>query len=130
MHAESSVSLRERLSPEKKNAQGLTFANIRQGREPADTALFRVSQAQASRASVFFPFLPNQASLQCSSGPTQAPPPHAAPDSQLGGFSLTSFSGQTSAEEKASLTRQLDFFPTSFTSSQLAILPTAHGFPI
>lgn len=48
-----------------------------------------------------------------------APPLHVAPSSQLGGFFLTSFSGQMSAEDKASLTRQLDFFfPTSFTSSK------------
>lgn len=75
------------------------------------------------RSVSFSPFHPNQASRQGTSGPNQPPPPHththAAPDSQLGGFFLTSFSGQTSAEEKASLTRQLDFFSsTSFTSSQ------------
>lgn len=118
MHGKTSNILRESPSPGKSNAQGPTLANLHQGRQPADTALPRASQVQASQASVFLPLHPHRVSQHCTSGPPQAPPPHAAPDSQLGGFSLTSFSGQTSAEEKASLTRQLDFFPTSFTSSQ------------
>lgn len=46
------------------------------------------------------------------------PTPTRCPRLTAGRFFLTSFSGETSAEEKASLTGQLDFFPTSFTSSQ------------